>query len=249
MSSEFISGEPPVSPVRPLAALRALAALRRNPQDTQQVFLLTEALRGRSGLRLIERVRADAAGQRLLRERPALLDSLTDRAYLRSLPEGSLGRAYLAFMASEDLSAEGLVEVSRDTGLYVAGDTSDRGYFSKRLRDMHDLFHVLTGYGRDELGEICVLAFSYPHQRTRSFALIAFFGMLSLRHRLGVRGVSAAVRQAWRQGRRAAWLPVQPLEQLLAEDLQALRERLGIAVPTRYLAVQQAMQARAAVQG
>ena len=27
------------------------------------------------------------------------------------------------------------------------------------MRDSHDLYHVVTGYGRDGLGEICVLTF------------------------------------------------------------------------------------------
>lgn len=37
--------------------------------------------------------------------------------------------------------------------------------FSNRIRDLHDVFHVLTGYGRDLRGESAVLAFTIPQTR------------------------------------------------------------------------------------
>ena len=129
-------------------------------------------------------------------------------------------------------------------GTSIPDDGSDRHYIGRRLRDMHDLFHVLCGYGRDELGELCVLAFSYPQQGTRSFAVIAGLGSVVMSRRLGEHGVLAAVRQAWRDGRSAAWLPVQPLDTLLTRDLAELRRELRIPTPTRYLAVIDRLRAR-----
>lgn len=227
----------PPTPVQPLKALKALLALRRDPQDTRQVFLLTEALRGRSPLKLLARFRADAQGRERLAERRSLLPTLRRTEWLAALPLGTFGRTYHDFLAEEQLSAQGLVDVAKSAGMAQPDDGSDRHYIGCRLRDMHDLFHVLSGYGRDELGEVCVLAFSYPHQRTRSFALIAFLGALTLRRRWRLPGMLGAVWQAWRHGRAASWLVVQPLETLLERDLSELRRELNIAPPTRYLAV------------
>lgn len=234
----------PPTPVQPLKALKALLALRHDPQDTRQVFLLTEALRGRSPFKLRDRFRADAQGRERLAERRSLLPTLRRLDWLAQLPPGSFGRVYHDFLAEQNLSAQGLVDVAKSAGMTQPDDGSDRHYIGCRLRDMHDLFHVLTGYGRDELGEVCVLAFSYPQQYTRSFAVIAFFGALALRRRLRTPGVLGAVWQAWRHGRAAAWLVVQPLESLLERDLRELREELNIAPPTRYLAVTDRMRAQ-----
>ncbi|MGH6646116.1 Coq4 family protein [Aquabacterium sp.] len=227
----------PPTPIQPLVALRALLALRRDPQDTRQVFILGEAIKGKSPFTLLNRFRRDPMGQERLRERRKLIDTLQRTDWLASLPEGTLGRTYHAFLAEENLSAQGLVEVSMASGMTMPDDGSDRHFIGRQLRDMHDLFHVLSGYGRDELGEVCVLAFSYPHQGTRSFALIATLGALHLSRRLKVSGVLGAVWQAWRQGRAASWLLVQPMESLLVQDLTRLRQQLNIARPTRYLAV------------
>src|SRR5215472_11780729 len=101
--------------LHPVAALRAVRKLMRNGEDTQQVFLLIEALRGKTTLRQFARFRQTETGRAVLREKRRLLDRLNDRASLAVLPEGTLGRAYYDFMASENLSAAGLVEASRIT--------------------------------------------------------------------------------------------------------------------------------------
>jgi ubiquinone biosynthesis protein COQ4 len=227
----------PPTPIQPLRALRALDALRRNPQDTRQVFILGEAIKGSSPIKLMHRFRRDPQGSACLRERRKLIDTLRQTDWLASLPVGSFGRTYHDFMREENLSAQGLVDLSVESGLAMPDDGSDRHFIGRQIRDMHDLFHVLSGYGRDELGEVCVLAFSYPHQGTRSFAIIATLGALVLRKRLKVSGVLGAALQAWRHGRAAKWILVQPMESLLTQDLATLRQQLRIKPPSRYLAV------------
>lgn len=231
-------------PIRPLQALRALRGIQQDPQDTRQVFMLTEALRGRSGLRLVQRFEAHPTGRQILKQRRSLLSILQNREALERLPEGSLGRAYADFMHSEQLSPQALVDAARDSGLYAPDNTSARAYLGSRLRDMHDLFHVLTGYGRDELGEMCVLAFCYPQQGTRSFAMLSFLGALKLRRQLGVPEVSGAVLQAYRHGKYAFWIPGEPIEDLLTENLEGLRARWRILPPTAYRAARLKTEAR-----
>ena len=107
--------QPPSYRLHPIAALRAVRNLMRNREDTHQVFLLIEALRGKTTLRQFARFRQTETGRAVLGEHRRLLDRLSDRASLAALPAGTLGRAYYDFMASENLSAEGLVEASRIT--------------------------------------------------------------------------------------------------------------------------------------
>src|SRR5277367_2749057 len=89
-----------------LRAGRALAALLRDPDDLPQVFVLIDAISGTAPHRLLFALGRTERGARLLRERPDILPILADRSALRRLPEGSLGRAYLAFVESEGITPE-----------------------------------------------------------------------------------------------------------------------------------------------
>lgn len=224
-------------PIRPMDGLKALLALRRNPQDTEQVFKLTAALAGNRPHQLRERFRRDPMGQHCLQERKSLLPALSQTDWLSQLPLGTVGRVYHDFLAEQGLTAQGLVELSQKVFGTMDDDGSDRFYIGRRLRDMHDIFHVLSGYGRDELGEVCVLAFSYPHQRTRSYGVIASAGAFTLAKRFQHKGIPAVVWQAYQLGQQCQWLLVQDIESLLTRNLQEVRQTLGIESPSKYLAV------------
>jgi ubiquinone biosynthesis protein COQ4 len=220
--------------LHPLLALRAFRALRNNPDDTAQVFIIANALRGKTALRATNRFRATEVGRAVLAEKRSLLPVLCNRAALAALPAGSLGRAYYDFVEKENISAQGLVEASDQVNKGPLTVSADEMLFRERVREMHDLWHVLTGYGRDPLGEVSVVAFSYAQTRLRGFAAIAFLGMLNIGRHLPGQPVRSVVFEAYRHGRAAAWLPAQDWEALLGEQLENLRARLGIAPPGRY---------------
>jgi ubiquinone biosynthesis protein COQ4 len=226
------------SPIRPLVALRALRQLRHDPRDVEQFWLLTEALRGRSGWHLLQRFTEHPSGRKVLQQRRSLAAILQNCAALERLPHGSLGYCYAEFLQAHPTSPLERAARASDPQRFDPADTSDLAFLGSRLRDMHDLFHVLTGYGRDLLGELCVMAFCYPQHGTRSFAAMAVVGSLQLRRSLDLPEVTHAVRQAYQHGRYAEWIPGQPIEDLLAENLEGLRARWRILPPTEYRAIQ-----------
>ena len=67
-----------------------------------------------------------------------------------------------------------------DHGLQYSGDPV-ADYVQQRTEETHDLWHVLTGYGRDTFGEACLLAFSYAQTGNRGIGLIALGGILAVR--------------------------------------------------------------------
>lgn len=213
--------------LRPLTAFRAVRALMANPEDTRQIFVIFRALRGRSGLKAFQRFAATAMGRTILAEQRNLLTLLEDRATLAALPEGSVGRAYHDFMAQENLSAAGLVEASEAWNDEVL--PPEVALFRNRMRDAHDLTHTLTGYGRDPLGELCLLAFMNRHMRNPGQLLIVAMSWSRL-----PKGGRAAVVQAWRQGAKARWFMDLDYETLLAQPLDQTRRALNILPPTRY---------------
>src|SRR5687768_12455128 len=115
-------------------AFHAARALAANPDDLPQVFTLIEALSGNTVHRLRRRLAASPSGQRLLSQRPDIVDQLADRDALRRLPADSLGRAYLAFVESENISAEGIRRADRD-GRTDHGLPPPLDFVQERLRD------------------------------------------------------------------------------------------------------------------
>jgi len=136
--------------LRPLTAARAIRDLFANPDDTQYVFEVIDALQGPSLYRMCDRLRRSQQGRRLLADQPGLVPLLNDREGLQKLPEGSLGRAYLAFVEAEGISADGLVEAS--TECRRTDETAELAWAHNWLRDTHDLWHVVLGYQGDLVG-------------------------------------------------------------------------------------------------
>jgi ubiquinone biosynthesis protein COQ4 len=114
------------------------------------------------------------------------------------------------------------------------------GWIGRRERDVHDIWHVLTGYGRDPLGEACLVAFSFAQTRGLGWALIAL--AVALRARPRGRGYRGAIWQGYRRGRAAAWLLGEDYERLLSEPLSAARSRLRLTSPGIYDAVPAALR-------
>jgi ubiquinone biosynthesis protein COQ4 len=216
--------------LRPLEAIQAVRRLFANPGDTSQIFAIFRAMRGKSGIRAFRRFAASATGHAVLRTRQRLFDHLTDRAMLAALPAGSVGRAYFDFMEEEKLSAEGLVAASQNWDRDPV--PPDFALYRERMRDAHDLTHILTGYGRDPLGELCLLAFMYNHSRNLGMLLIVVMSWSRLPP-----AARRAMIEGWRNGRKARWLQDQDFEALLPRPLDEVRRELGIADPMRYRAV------------
>src|SRR5262245_18221644 len=126
--------------IQPRRALRASRNLMQDPERTDQVFEIIDALAGDESRRGSARLRTCETGPRLLAGKHRIIEALRDREYLRSLPAGSLGRAYLAFLERENLSADGLVDAS--AARQRVEDDPDQSFYNVQLRDMHDLWHI-----------------------------------------------------------------------------------------------------------
>jgi ubiquinone biosynthesis protein COQ4 len=171
---------------------------------------------------------------------PALLD---DHDRLLAMPAGSVAHAYVAFMRAEGLSAAGLVAESEKAKRPRYEDQAQ--WFHDRLRDTHDLVHVLTGYGRDPLGEQCALGFSYGQYRAWTDGFLSWAGAFELWRRVKADApVFAAVREANRIGKAAEPLFKQDIAALLAEPLEAARARMNIGISTHYARAHKAYRAQ-----
>ena len=215
-------------------AFKALVGLARDTGRTDHVFTIIQALSGNTLERTYQAFRRTPYGKRLLLERPSLAARLADQEGLRSLPEGSLGREYLKFMTRAHITSDGLM-AAQDAGVdpNASLEVDDaRQYVGDRLRDMHDLWHVLTEYGADDTGEIANLWFSVGQFGNPGMAFIAFFGMIG--GNLGAHFEwPRYCYRAYVRGRRAARLVSEPVEEMLHLPIDEVRRRLRISPTER----------------
>ena len=152
----------------------------------------------------LARMLSHPVGRRLFGERPCLLERLCATASaLARLPEGSLGRAYLAHIERFGLDPGKLVELGRRYPRRSARSDEGPRWFADRSELAHDLHHVLTGYGADGLGETALLWFTLRARRRARHG--AADGRRRAAARGGTRGRGWAryLWRAWRRGRRA----------------------------------------------
>lgn len=237
----FRHADRPDMKFRPFKALSHFRKLLANKEDTEQVFHIFECLPRKGLLPDAKAFVESERGKRLMESEPFLPNVLDDHAMLEALPTDSVGGAYVAFMKREGLSAAGLVTESEKMRHGKPAYDDQLEWYINRRRDTHDLLHVLTGYGRDGLGEQCVLGFTYGQNRALGNVFIAYLGGLELKRRIRAGApVFAAIRQGQRCGTKAANLVDEDIVALLAEPLDAARKRLGIDDPTCYHAAHRA---------
>lgn len=209
--------------------VRALRALLDDPDSTGHALEVSYALDGDMSNRRLARFLKHPDGQRLYAERPSLLARLCDREALSALPDGSFGRAYLDHMERNGFDPVSLVELRRRTDP-VQERSEGEEWFAERKDLMHDLWHVLTGYGRDVAGESANLAFTYGQIRNRGIGAIVLASALLGPKTLDMHWPRYLWR-AWRRGRRASMLAGARYEELMPLPLEEVRRILGVAPP------------------
>lgn len=214
-------------------AFGAIRKLLANGDDTTQVFRIMKALNAGNAERNYARLLATEQGGRIAYQRVELTERFTDKAWVAQFAPGTVGAAYRDFLETTGYSADGLAEVSK----VIREDEMAHPYawFGRRTRDVHDIWHVLTGYQADEsLGEACLVAFSYAQVGGLGWAWIAGAASLKSLKVTGNRLFSRAVWEGYRHGRKAKWLIGEDYEALMAEPIDQARARLGIAEPVAY---------------
>jgi ubiquinone biosynthesis protein COQ4 len=233
--------KPRMQPVKAFGHFRKLMA---DKEDTEQVFHIVDCLKTKRAARVAEEFVMSPHGQALYQSENFLPPILDDHDALKQLPANSVGQAYVRFMQSEGLSAAGLVAESEKFKDKATRFDDLYEWYGDRQRDTHDLHHVLTGYGRDALGEQCVLAFNYSQNPALGIAFIAYAGAVEIKRTLRLDApVMRAVREGQRNGKAALKIGQQNIRALLAEPLEDARKRMNIPEPTMYLRAHEMLKA------
>lgn len=234
-AAPYIDPSRPKPRRRPLKAWHHMQKLIADKEDTDQVFQIIEALNGDATRRDFLEFAATEQGARLLKKRAHLPPMLDNHAPLEQLPADSVGRHYLYFMRREGLSAAGLVAESEKHRVRHLCYDDDLLWYMNRLRDTHDLDHVLTGYGRDALGEATLLGFSHSQHGGMGISFISFMGGRQVAKYVPKSArIDDVIKEGRRNGKTAARICDQDIEALLKEPIDQARKRLNIKKPVLY---------------
>lgn len=215
-------------------AIAATLEHRRHPEDLDSGVLYIDALSqvfGRGDKTMLRNMRKSEVGSRLLDERQMILEVLVDRKRLRTLPPGSLGRAYVDFVDTNQIYPEKMaaaVAKARSASGGVVPNASDEvAYLHDRYRDLHDLWHVATGYQTDMAGELGLVGLQSKQTGYHAMAVSSLISavFVALRGRPDVIGLWYRGR---RRGKRAANLLTQDWEALLERPLVEVQQQLGL---------------------
>ena len=212
----------------PLGLVRELASARRMGPVPETVFRLFRPFHGPEFDRIYARVMADETGRRILREGRSLHPVLLDFDRLRSLPEGTLGREYQAFMQRNRIDIVSFAEASLRYMARSDYATEEAWMLANRLRDIHEIVHVISGYGTDLLGEMCELAFVIREDPRPEASRFAIGVNLSIFQRRGYRHAEAAIQEAFERGRHVGLMVGADWESMLAWPRERVRAHLGV---------------------
>jgi ubiquinone biosynthesis protein COQ4 len=136
--------------------LMNLSRIARNPENTQAALDIGKCLR-KLGLLASQMKRHQLT--------PATVEFISNRtllpAYslldLQNLPLGSVGRTYADHMIHNGLNPNFYDRIE---------GTDDIAYIMMRMRETHDLWHIMTGFGTTVPEELGLQAFMYAQIRT-----------------------------------------------------------------------------------
>jgi len=151
-----------------LTTLRGVIGMLRNPEGTESVFDIEDGLKDiRAADGVVTRVRQHPEVVAMMNERylaePVHLDEL------ERLPEHSLGYAFARHILDHGFDPDYYRKLQVET---------DLDWVMMRMRQTHDIWHVVTGIDTSRLGEIAVKAFELSQTWRPLAAVITCGGMM-----------------------------------------------------------------------
>ena len=157
------------------------------------------------------------------------LSPTPDVAYLATLPDGSLGKEFERYLTDNDLDPQLLRESAFIAAHHARGE--EVGYLAERGFQLHDMFHVLTGFDTTPLGEVRVVSFTVAQTPAPYPAMIIAsrpLQMVLYKPEL-LPAVMDAITEGWALGRKAKPLMNVQWEEYWERPLAALRREYALA--------------------
>lgn len=221
---------------QPRRAIKYLAMSLRNPNDAVALSRFSETTLGARFFRNAAAFVDSPTGRQLYSQESDLSEWLDDRSLWKHCGPETLAAHYLRFMERRNTTAIELRDLSRKWRLEDGWHEDRLGWYIDKAYSLHDVTHVLFGYDFDVLGEMCLMACLDTHYPSLGITLQLHFGVLRMSRNEPYKGYTrAALLEAYRNGSKVPAIWEQNIRKLMAMDLSAARESLGIVLPSIYL--------------
>ena len=118
-------------------------------------------------------MKQDPDGRQILQDKPRINSETWNLDCLLTLPDNTFGHEYAFFMTSHGYTSD-----ERPLVKYVPD--LEHAYILQRYKEVHDMAHVLLGYGTSVAEEIAVKWFEMQQTHLPMSALSAFVGPMNL---------------------------------------------------------------------
>jgi ubiquinone biosynthesis protein COQ4 len=204
-----------------LVVLKGVLSLVKDPTQTESVYDIEDGMKNSEAMLVATKhMLADPQIAALARE--LYLAPLPDIPTLLQCPPNSLGHAYATYINTSGF------DPAFYRSMAIEDDTS---YLMLRLRQTHDIWHVVTGFSTDVPGELGLKAFELAQTR-RTMAGILIAGgfvkcLLQTPAELDI--LLDRIAKGYRMGTHAKPLLAQKWEEHWDKSLTEWRSDLGLA--------------------
>ena len=203
-----------------LKMVAGLATFLKNPASLDSVFAVAASLKDSPlGAQMVQYLLDNPEFKALAEEgwRPQPIDL----QQLQRLPEGSLGRCY-----ADQLIRQG---ITPDTLIDSSPVTNAEEFVVHRLKETHDIIHVLTGFGIDGDSELGLQGFNLAQNRSPLAVMLIFGGMLSgLQNGESLEPLLKALARGFQMGLAADLVIAHKLEDHWERPLREWRQELKL---------------------
>ncbi len=210
-----------------LQAMKGVISLFRDPTKTESVYDIEDGLRNTKATQLaVEFVKTDPNVAELIAERytPPHLDMDA----LLALSADSLGHIYATYIQNSGF----------DPNFYRKIEVQDDvSYMLLRMRQTHDIWHLVTGFDTDVAGELGLKSFELAQTRRMMACILLSGGLLRTLSKspsdLGI--VLECIALGYRHGSKAKPLLAQRWEEHWSKPVSDWRKELGIETTKKYI--------------
>lgn len=210
-----------------LKTLKGFASFIKDPDNTDTIFDISEGLRKTEANQLaVEYIRSQPGVAEVLAER--YLPPTPDLDRLITYPQDSLGYVYAAKMKQENFDPEFYRKVELK---------DDLSYIILRTRQTHDIWHAITNFDTDVIGELGLQAFTLAQTHFPLTIILVAGGLLKtlMKSPTDLDRLLDQIAIGYRMGAKAKPFIAQKWEEHWDKPIEQWRAELGIETTSVYV--------------
>ncbi|MEM7555757.1 MAG: Coq4 family protein [Cyanobacteria bacterium P01_A01_bin.84] len=210
-----------------ITTLKGCVSLIRDPSQTESVFDIVEGMRNTNASKFaLKYIQSHPEVDKIIQERH--IPDIPNIEALLKYPQTSLGYTYASYIKESNFQADFYRK------LKVKDDIS---YVLLRMRQSHDIWHIVTGFGTDSIGELGLQAFSLAQTRLPLPVILLAGGLVRtlLKSPETLGNLLEQIAIGYRMGAKAKPFLAQKWEENWNKPLDEIRKELNVELVETYI--------------